>query len=215
MKDPARLLDMPGSAAELRLLRAAVCDEPPPEAAERLLSALGVPGSAPGAFSAGGGAAGVTLAAASGSKLWLVLALCGVAGLAGLVVWTARPVSSPPMAAEAPAPSPAQPAPQPLAAAPSVPADARVSLADEIARLDAVRRSLASGQARAALAGLDRYAELHAAGALQQEAALLRIEALQRAGHAARARALAARFLAEHPDSPHAPRVRALQRDVP
>jgi hypothetical protein len=38
----------------------------------------------------------------------------------------------------------------------------------------------------------------------------LRIEAFHRAGDRARVRTLAARFLAEHPDSPHAPRVRAL-----
>ncbi|HKP61198.1 MAG TPA: hypothetical protein VJV78_30925, partial [Polyangiales bacterium] len=86
------------------------------------------------------------------------------------------------------------------------------ALADEIARLDAVRRLLASGQGSAALRALQGYAHEHPAGSLRQEAELLRIEAWQRAGQPARARALAARFLADNPDSPHAQRVRELSQ---
>jgi outer membrane protein assembly factor BamD (BamD/ComL family) len=84
------------------------------------------------------------------------------------------------------------------------------SLAQEIASLDAVRAQLAAADARAALGTVERYMREHPKGALRQEAAVLRIEALLAAGEPVRVRAAAARFLKENPDSPHAPRVRAL-----
>jgi outer membrane protein assembly factor BamD (BamD/ComL family) len=73
---------------------------------------------------------------------------------------------------------------------------------------------LATNRAKPALAALRSYAREHPHGALRQEATLLRIEALHRAGDRARARALAERFLADNPNSPHAPRVRALGLDA-
>jgi TolA-binding protein len=89
------------------------------------------------------------------------------------------------------------------------------SIAGEIALLDTVRRSLASGQASAALAGLAEYDKKYASGVLRPEAVLLRIEALARAGNTSSARRLAARFLRDHPTTPHEARVRALVGPLP
>jgi hypothetical protein len=207
MKDPTRLLDAAIDDPELRLLRAGACEEPPPEALTRLAFALGLSTPAPAA--ADGGAA----VAAGSAKLatgWLVLAACGLAAIGGAswLATRARPEPLPQAARAAPVQAPpaaAEPAAQ--LELPRTPA-----LAEEIARLDGVRRLLADGQGRAALAALRRYAVEHPEGALRQEAELLRIEAWQRAGQPARARALAGRFLADNPDSPHAPRVRELSQ---
>lgn len=84
------------------------------------------------------------------------------------------------------------------------------SIAREIAQLDAARDRLHRGEARAALALLEAYRSEHPSGVLQQEAALLRIEALVRTGERDAVRQLARRFLRDHPGSPHAQRIRAL-----
>jgi hypothetical protein len=130
----------------------------------------------------------------------------------------ATPAGSPPTAAGTTLPPTAARATIDPPLAPSAeisdPLDAR-ALADEISRLDTVRRLLAANRSKPALAALRGYAVEHPRGALRQEAALLRIEAFERDGDRARARALAERFLADNPDSPHAPRVRALAIDGP
>ena len=119
-------------------------------------------------------------------------------------------------------PNPAAPsAPAPAAAAtsgrpaPAVSPPSPAQLSEEIDRLDAVRRLLASRRAAAALGALASYQRDYPAGALRQEAALLRIEALRRSGDRTGARTLARQFLAESPDSPHAARVRALASERP
>jgi hypothetical protein len=62
-----------------------------------------------------------------------------------------------------------------------------------------------------ALAALDAYDEtFHRTGLLAQEAEALRIDALVRAGDRPDAEARASAFVASHPESPHAPRLRAL-----
>jgi hypothetical protein len=210
MKDPTRLLDAASSDAELRLLRAGASEQPPPEALARVSFALGL--AAPRVPAADSGA----VAAASGAKLatsWLVLAACGLAALGGATWFATRArrdqPEPPPTAAPAAAVSTA---PALAPAAGQLEMRRAPALADEIARLDSVRRLLAAGQGRAALVALQHYASEHPAGALRQEAELLRIEAWQSAGQPARARALAARFLADNPDSPHAPRVRELSQ---
>jgi len=91
-------------------------------------------------------------------------------------------------------------------------AEAR-SIAGEIAALDRARRALASGDAGAALGGLDRYRADFPRGVLQQEASVLRIEALWRAGQRARARELTRAFERAHPGSPHLERIRTLAAD--
>ena len=75
------------------------------------------------------------------------------------------------------------------------------SLSDEIAALDEVRQALNTSPAQA-LAALARYHARFPQGALSQEAQVLRIEALRRAGRAGEARSLARAFLARHPSSP-------------
>jgi hypothetical protein len=81
----------------------------------------------------------------------------------------------------------------------------------EIATVDTVRNVLRARQPQAALLALDRYdARFGRSGALREEAAALRIEALLESGKRERAKALARMFLAHHALSPYAARVRAL-----
>jgi hypothetical protein len=99
----------------------------------------------------------------------------------------------------------AQPAPQPNAAALS---PAAASLAGEIAQLDRARGLLRAGDARAAAREIDRYAAEHPAGALRQEADVLRIDTLWQLGERSQARRLSRAFLRAHAASPHTERVR-------
>jgi len=102
-----------------------------------------------------------------------------------------------------------------LSAAPAASQD--TGLAAEVAALDRARGALASGDAPRALLALDDYKRSFPHGVLGQEAAVVRIEALVRSGNPSAARALADRFLAANPSSPHAPRVRHLvgEQDPP
>jgi hypothetical protein len=116
-----------------------------------------------------------------------------------------------------PDPSPAEttataaaPSDPPRAAAPpaSTPAPkAADSIAAQVAALDAAQRLLASGDANGCLRALDRLTRDYPRTPLAQEATVLRVEALAASGRKAEARALASRFLAEHPDSPYATRL--------
>lgn len=123
----------------------------------------------------------------------------------------------------APVPSPSPAAEEPRAAMPALrptraasPArntvvTAQPDLSREIAAIDEARSALRRGDASEALAVLDRYeVELAKSGRLQLEATALRIEVLFRLGERGRARALADAFLAKHPKSPYAMRIRAL-----
>ena len=76
--------------------------------------------------------------------------------------------------------------------------------------LDRARGLMTTGHAVSALAVLDTYDVTFPHGALSQEAEALRIDALARSGQKDSARARATRFLAAHPESPQAPRVRAI-----
>lgn len=101
----------------------------------------------------------------------------------------------------------------PLAAA--KPGAARVpstpsTLADEVSSLREAREALAAGQTQRAFAALDAYVQRFPGGHLGLEAEELRIEALSRSGNTAAASARARTFLAAHPTSPYAPRLRAL-----
>jgi outer membrane protein assembly factor BamD (BamD/ComL family) len=82
-------------------------------------------------------------------------------------------------------------------------------LVAEVEALDEARRALSSDP-EAALAAIDAYHSRFEGGALGHEATVLRIEALVRAGQSERARAAGAAFLARHPSSPLAQRVRNL-----
>jgi RNA polymerase sigma-70 factor (ECF subfamily) len=107
------------------------------------------------------------------------------------------PVVTPP-----PLSSAARPTPKPTSSA--------EALQLELQRLDASRRRLAAGQADQALALLDAYERTTPRGVLKLEAEVLRIDALARSGRLAQAQARAASFLARHPNSVLAARVRRI-----
>ncbi|MBN9163502.1 MAG: hypothetical protein BGO98_24625 [Myxococcales bacterium 68-20] len=83
--------------------------------------------------------------------------------------------------------------------APLSPPESRVStLSLEIAQVEATRAALAAGDATRTLALLDQYDREFPTGAFAVEVAVLRIEALARAGRTDEARRLGTRFLSEH-----------------
>lgn len=174
---------------------------------------------------------GTTVAAAAASKgtaaklalTWLLIA-GGGASLATTAIMTKRAEVAASVAApreprtrspEAEGLAPAPPAlVEPRAPAPSAPARRAVppvrSIARETEQLEAARAELHAGASQRALSTLDRYEREHPRGVLREEAELLRIEALWRAGQRRRARQHAARFLQHNPRSAHAARIRSL-----
>jgi hypothetical protein len=80
----------------------------------------------------------------------------------------------------------------------------------EVSMLEAARAELVAGSSGGAIAMLDRYVERYPKGQLGLEAKVLRIEAVYRSGRHGEASTLADSFLREHPNSPLAPRVRAV-----
>ncbi len=141
----------------------------------------------------------------------------GATAVATALASATAPASEPapePASAPAPAPELAR-APAPALAAPSDPAPAAPAAAEpsvraELASLDQARAALAAGDAPRALSLLDAYAAAFPRAAMGQEATVLRIEALARAGDVAAARRLGSSFLESHPGSPYAARVRSL-----
>ncbi len=89
-------------------------------------------------------------------------------------------------------------------------ARAASTLSEEVRALDTVRKELAIGRARSALADLDAYRARFPNGALTTEATVLRVEALLGAGERASAEREAARLIQAAPNSRHAERVREL-----
>lgn len=83
-------------------------------------------------------------------------------------------------------------------------------LTREVAAIERARRALASRDARGALAALDEYHAIKSSGALDPEAALLRIDSAELEGDYARAAQLAKRHLASYPRTPHGARLRDL-----
>lgn len=84
------------------------------------------------------------------------------------------------------------------------------ALAEEVQLLDRARAALEGGDAASAIEALERRDQRFGGGALGPEARVIRIEALLARGDRARAAAEARSFLASHPDSPLASRVRSL-----
>jgi outer membrane protein assembly factor BamD (BamD/ComL family) len=82
------------------------------------------------------------------------------------------------------------------------------SLSAELSLIETARTALREGRARDALAALDEHRSRFARGAFEEEAAVLRIEALAKAGDSATASRLARSFLDTRPHSPYASRVR-------
>jgi hypothetical protein len=83
-------------------------------------------------------------------------------------------------------------------------------LAEEIAAIDRARSALTDGDPTRSLRLIDRYEQRFRNGAFVEEAEVLRIEAHLRRGERTAASRVGARFLAAHPSSLHAARVRAL-----
>jgi hypothetical protein len=99
----------------------------------------------------------------------------------------------------------------PARAAKSQAADATDSdIHDQIRLIDEANASLHGGDAKAALRTADVYSTKYPNGALGQEAAVIRIEALEQSGSHARAASLARAFLAKHPTSAHAKRLEGI-----
>jgi hypothetical protein len=128
-------------------------------------------------------------------------------------------------------PAPAQPAPSPLpevraipSSLPSPPAPTRRNVAAqlsstarvedsfsmELAMIERARTALAAGHPDAALGTLDDYEARFETPIFGDEADVLRIEARSALGDRALSAALARQFLATHPSSPLAQRVRSL-----
>jgi len=89
---------------------------------------------------------------------------------------------------------------------------AQTSLRREASLLESIRESLATSHVESALASLDSYEEHFPSGALAEEAAVLRIEALLAAGRQAAAEEKIATFDRRYPGSSYGPRVHALAR---
>jgi len=100
---------------------------------------------------------------------------------------------------------------EPLVAEPTL-ADAEplVGVDAEAATLHAVRRSLATGDARGALAMLDEFHRRFPAAHLSTEAAVLRVESLLVTGNRSAAEALGRSLVDASPYGPHARHIRAL-----
>jgi len=117
--------------------------------------------------------------------------------------------ASAPLAKPEPAHAPSPPrnptAPSGVLVVPEGPAG---DLAGEAALLDEAREAVARRDGAAALALLAQHGRAFPRPALADEAFVLRAEALSVQGEGARLRALALPWLASHPASPYAPRVR-------
>ena len=165
----------------------------------------------------------VTAVVAGGVATWAITRDTNEPEPPSAVVQTMDPEPSPP------APLPEHPAIEPddpstpdeeeLAAEPAgdvpprpraepKPQDASDRLAAELALVDAARRALADEDADRALELARRHARLHRAGVLAEERNAIEAVALCKLGRP-RARAVADRFLREHPRSTHIDRVHA------
>lgn len=113
--------------------------------------------------------------------------------------------------AEEPVAEEAEPQPTPKRRPPASASPSQKSnLAEQVRLVDSARSALAAGNAARSLALLNRYTREYPKGSLHQEVMLLRIEALAAGGKLAQARALARKFLAAQPNSPHAKRIESL-----
>jgi hypothetical protein len=221
MKEPKRLLRADATGLERLLLEAAGSERPLPDQRLRMRIALGLPVS-------GLAATGIKAAAAAwGHAALFAVVAAGMAGsmsqpelprAQGNVGFSViRPSSLLPAHVTEPAPvasaaNPVAPEPTPMdrpkpAGSSNTRASTPSDLREEIRLLDQAREALRHEAPTRALERLGHYAVRFPRGSFRQEAMVLRIEALARSGERARARVMADRFLAEHPESPHADRV--------
>jgi type IV secretory pathway VirB10-like protein len=231
------------SAEERALWNSALDDRPPSRSLSAALQAVGVGSAITTAASgAGAGVVAKAGTGLVLFKWGAVVGLAGAVAVGGGVVAqrTSAPAEKPqplataaaPRAAERETPRVEEPrpepesaekarAPQPAARAPgsngrastaarsSATAASQPDIAEEIQNIDSARALIRQGRTKEALAALDRGKSK----SLGVEATVLRIEALMRQGDRARATALANSFLAAHPKSPYAARIRTLLRN--
>jgi hypothetical protein len=184
---------------------------------------------ASGATAAGGASTGTYAAVASPlAKILIPLAVIVGGGAGGAVAWRAQRAMTP-AAVVAPAPVRMAPPVEPVieattpapAARPAPAHHVRVAapvhteaaptnrLAEETALLAASNAELRRGDARRALSLLDDYDRRYPSGVLREEVLATRVIARCQLGSDGAARRAADAFLARHPASPLAPRVRA------
>lgn len=238
MKDPRRLLDFGADELELALLRAGDADRPRDAARRAAMVAAGLSGAAIASLpKTASGSAGVISATRVAAWKWWLLGAVSSVSLAGAGYWTtarrepavravAAPASAPsreqPPRADSSTNAPPPPAPDaesalvpertvPTPAAPrAAPALSAAGIETQIALIDRARSAAASGQPRTTLAVLDEYQKRYPNGVLLQEATLLRVESLLALGDRSSATRLGKAFLAQHPRSALAPRIRSL-----
>ncbi|MEO8902465.1 MAG: outer membrane protein assembly factor BamD [Polyangiaceae bacterium] len=116
---------------------------------------------------------------------------------------TPEPVASPLPAQEVTSDAPAANAPRSVAKLTPRAHNASDDLTEQLRLIDAARTALAAGNAGTAAQALATYNSKFPRGSFGQEAAVLRIEAIDRQGNHTQAAALARSFLAAHPNSPH------------
>jgi hypothetical protein len=120
----------------------------------------------------------------------------------------AEPAANAPASAEPTAIASAAPTATATASSPRMPR--ALTLAEEVLLVDRARAALGRGDTSGALRALDEHDARSSHGALAPEATVLRIEALVAAGERAKAMTTARAFLATHPSSPLAARVRKI-----
>ena len=204
MTDPVRFLDGDRRGLGARLLASAAQDGPEPRSVERALAAAAALGTATLATSSASATAGVTSAAVWLKWLAVGAVAGGVTATTASTLFEARPVPPAPVVVVSPRELPAAstPEPRPLAptigpevlpsAAPARPSSAPSassapepegdSLGAELGRMDAARRRQAAGDARGAIAELDRYLQDFPHARFIDEAALVRAESLAALG---------------------------------
>jgi RNA polymerase sigma-70 factor, ECF subfamily len=224
--EPERYWDSPVGDARRRVVQSSQLDVPSPDAKAQTLALLGLEGLAP-----------VRSPSPRRFGRWLAVGVAGVALLGGWIVRSRMPqqvATETSLAPRDPVPAVATSIPaagnpgvevpivgtvaSPIAAAPPLPEKRREGeddLGAQLALIDGARAMLANGSARDALAQLREYDARYPAGALGPEALALRVEALLRSGEQARGRALGDRFVAQHPKSPYAARIRSLLAQAP
>ncbi len=243
MTDPERLLQAEGGGLSSALLRAGRAEGPSEKLLGDTLLAVGVgaAGVAAGALAAGSGSA-VLKAGGTTGLTTLAIKWLGIGAVSGVVTVGAtigvvqglnpapKPqaaVAAPALVVAAPAPIRASPgvapeAPAPVEAISAPPRRSTVapaleaplpSITDETRAVDQARRELREGNLGQALATLDRYDRLPGPHRLQQEALLLRMDALVRSGNPHAARVVAKRLLDQSPSGPHAARARQVLGD--
>jgi len=80
----------------------------------------------------------------------------------------------------------------------------------QIALIDEAHAAVKRHAPADALRAVDLYASRYPGGLLDQEAAVIRIEAVDQGGNHARAASMARAFLAKHPSSAHAKRLEGI-----